>query len=474
MRGRATIELGRIFSPFTLLFAVYVPLLVAFVVASPSLFANEFQSVKHMTTTSVLFFAAALLVFGLGAAVGTRRPLRAPLRVAFEERATSDRYRSRRLAPFLRGLLLLAIASYVAWFALGAVRAGGPVKLVDAWLANPFYVKTQLLRTIPGLTTLTQVAVAAVPLAFAFGLLRRGGSLRGLAAVVVVLAALRTLVFSERLALLELVVPLVYLALAKRRVALPKAVVAGLGLVVAVVAVFSITELRRTYVYTHNFSTAHVTARFLGYYLTSVDNGSVVIDRYPAATPFANTGQMLWRFPVVGSLRAEDLPGVGTVSLRYEDIAGRDPDTFWRDALAQEHLSPEYNVLSTPGYLAADFGWLALPVLLLLGAYSGMLYARARTSAFHRALYAVWLIGLLEFMRIIYFFDTRTLPAYLAFAAVYVSIARRAPVVALDRSLTNTTKATPIARIMPPTAPAAPKARNSAHPTASDASAPAT
>lgn len=427
MRGRSTIELGRLFSPLTLVFAVYVPLLTAFFVTSPSLFVSEFRSAKHLTATSALFFASALALFALGAVFGRGRRLRRPLREAFEVVAPSDPYR-RRLESFLFGLLAVAFASYLAWFATGILRAGGPTKLVDAWLANPFYVKTQLLRTIPGFTTLTQLAVAAIPLALAFGLLGRGTRTRRLAIAILVLAAARAFVFSERLAILELVVPIVYLALAKRTATVPKAVLLALGLVAAVALVFTITELRRTYAYTHNASPQRVTARFLGYYLTSIDNGSVIIDRHPAATPFASSAQILWKFPVLGSFRADRLPGVGTVSLRYSDLFGRDPDTYWVQAFAQDRLNYEYNVFSTPGFLAADFGWLALPVLFLLGFFSGSLWTRAATSPFHRALYAVWLIGLLEFMRIMYFSDTRAFPAYVAFAAVYVSIARRARV----------------------------------------------
>jgi oligosaccharide repeat unit polymerase len=430
VRGQTTIELGRLFSPLVLLWCVYVPLFVAFLLTSPSLFTSEFGSVKHVTATSVLFYSSALLLFGIGAVLGRGRELRPRLRAAFVEAAATPAYR-RRLEPVLRALLLISLVGYLAWFGAGIVRAGGPSQLLHAWLTNPFSVKTQLLRTIPGLTTVTQVAVAAIPLAIAFGLLRRGTSLRRLAGLIFVLALARSFVFSERLAILELAVPVLYLALADRRVTLPKAVVSALAVVVAVVAVFTVTELRRTYAYTHNFSPQRVGARFLGYYLTSIDNGSVVIDRHPAATPFANTGEMLWRFPVLGNLRVDELPGVGTVTLRYTDLFGRDPDTFWPPAFSEDGLNYEYNVFGTPGFLAADFGWFALPVLFLLGLYSGTLFTRAATSRFHRALYAVWLTGLLEFMRIMYAFDTRALPAYVAFAAVYVSIARRAEMLPL-------------------------------------------
>jgi len=425
VRGRSTIELGRLFSPLTLVFGVYIPLFAAFLVTSPSLFRTEFRSVKYLTATSALFYAAAIALFAVGAAYGRTRGLRRPLREAFEQTAVGERYR-RRLEPFLFALLSIAVVSYLGWFAVGMARAGGPTKLLDAWLSNPFYVKTQLLRTVPGLTTLTQLAVAAIPLAFAFGLLGRRTRARQLAIALFLLAGARALIFSERLAMLELVVPLIYLVLSRRTATVPKAVLWGLGLIAAVVVVFGVTELRRTYAYTHNASPERVTTRFLGYYLTSIDNGSDVIDRHRAATPFANTGSMLWKFPVLGGFRADYVPGVGTVTLRYEDIFGLDPDTYWQPTFAQDDLNYEYNVFTTPGFLAADFGWFALPVLLVLGIYSGTLYTRAAASPFHRALYAVWLVGLLEFMRIMYFFDTRAFPAYLAFAAVYLSIARRA------------------------------------------------
>ncbi len=426
MSTRVTIELRRVFSPLALVAIIYVPLFVLFLVTSPSIFESEFQTTKYVTMIGVAYFTLSLLVFAGGAAFGRGRMLRRPLRSAFEQAALSGTYRTQRLAPFLRGLLLVSLLAYIAWFGVNVVSAGGPTKFLHTWLYSPVFYKKYLLRTIPGVTTLTQLAVAAIPLALAFGLLRRGGKLRGLAVCIVVLGAARSVFFSERLAVFELVVPIAYLLLAERRITVAKGVLYGLGVGFAILVVFSATELRRTYVYTHNFSASRVTARFFGYYIASIDNGGVVIDHYPAATPFANTLQMLWRFPVVGSIHADHFPVLGTVSLH--DGVGKDPIPFWSHAFAEQRISYEYNTLTAPGFLAADFGWFALPVLFLLGFYSGTLYTRARSSPFHRALYAVWLVGLLEFMRILYFFDTRLLPAYAAFGAVYISIARRARV----------------------------------------------
>ena len=324
----------------------------------------------------------------------------------------------------MHALLLGSIAAYACWFGLGMLRAGGPVPLVRAWLADPEYVKFELLRTVPGVTTLTQLAVAGVPLAFVYGLHRRR-RVQLLLAAVFALAALRAVVFSERLALLELVIPVVFILLARRQATVPRVALLAVTLGAAVLLVFAATELRRSFAYTGNFSASRVTARFLGYYLTSENNGFLVAQHYRAATPFASTGQMLWRFPVLGSTRLEQVPGVGTVTLRYPDLFHKDPPVYWYEAFRDNGLNYEYNVFTTPGFLAGDLGWFGLPVVLLLGLYSSALARRARTSPFHRALYAVWAVGLLEFMRIMYFFDTRLLPAYLAFGGLYLSLRRR-------------------------------------------------
>ncbi|MGH3001804.1 MAG: O-antigen polymerase [Gaiellaceae bacterium] len=425
MRGKARIPLDLLFSPITITLGLYVPLLLLFLATGSSVFQSEFGEDKSSSSAGLAYLALALLVFGFGAIAGLRVGLRPSRRAAF--RTDADAGLEERLFLVLRAALVATIAAYLVWFGLGVERAGGLTALVHEWTVNPEAVKAGALRTIPGVTTLTQLSVAAVPLTLAFGLRRRRG-MTFLVGVVFALAVVRSFVFSERLALLELVVPVVYLALSRRVVRVPKAVLVALVSGLAVLALFTATEARRSSVYTHNLSLTHLTARFFGYYLTSENNALVVVSHYPAATPFAYTGEMFWQFPLVDHARLEHAPLIGTVSFRYQDIFHKDPSTFWPQAFAQEGLNYEYNVFTTPGFLAADYGWAGIAVVLLLGLYSGALYKRARTSTFHRALYGVWLVGLLEFMRIMYFFDTRVFPAYILFALLYLALVRRGSV----------------------------------------------
>ena len=206
---------------------------------------------------------------------------------------------------------------------------------------------------------------------------------------------------------------------------MPRVVLYAISFVAAAMLLFAVTELRRTYVYTDNFSVTRSATRFLGYYLTSVNNGMVVIDQYPARTPFYASGEMLWRFPGIRDLRVDHLPGVGNISLAYSDVFGVDPESFWPSAFANQGLDYEFNVFTAPGFLAADFGWAALVAMLLLGFVSGRLFLRAATSPFHRAFYAIWLVGLLELMRILYVANVRLFPAYLVLLAAYLVVRPR-------------------------------------------------
>ena len=425
LSGMTVVPLRSLFSPLALVVWLYAPLLLLYALSSESVFLNEFDSRKTLTWAGFAYFALALGLFAAGAKLGQEAVRRPRFRASTGQDTLSPRQK-RRLEKLLEAALAVSILAYVVWFARGAVRAGGALSFLETWRRDPHLIKTEIMTTVPGVTTLTQLALATVPLAIAYGLTKRRSLVRTLVVVVLALAVLRAVFVSERLALIELLVPLAFLLAAPRKVAFPRIAVYALAFVAAVMTFFAVTELRRTYVYTQDFSPAEASTRFFGYYLTSINNGMVIVDRYPARTPFYSTGKIAWEFPVVRDVHVEQLPVVGTLSFRYEDALGVDPEDFWLGAFVVEGLDHEFNVFTTPGYLAADFGWAGLVVMLVLGVLSGRIYCRSETSPFHRALYAVWLVGLLELMRIYYLAETRVFPAYLVFLAAYLVVRPRA------------------------------------------------
>ena len=421
IRGARVISLGAVFSPLKLTLFLYVPLLVLYVAASPEIFRMDFGSRKALTAAGLAFFVLALGSFAVGARLGGRD--RGTGGAVATGELSPDRRRS--LAVLIEAALVVSVGAYALWFTRGFLNAGGVVEFLQIWRSDPHRIKDEVMVSVPGVTTMTQLAVAAVPLSIAYGLNRRGSAIRLLTVVVLVLAAARAVFVSERLAIVELIVPLAYLLLAPRKLTVPRVVVYAMAFLVAAMMLFAVTELRRTYVYTHDFSPARSATRFFGYYLTSVNNGMAVIDQYPARTPFYSSGEILWRFPGIRNLSVDHFPGIGTASLAYDDLFGVDPETFWPRAFYEQGLSYEFNVFTAPGFLAADFGWWALAAMFVLGLVSGRLYLRAERSPFHRAFYAVWLVGLFELMRILYVSNVRVFPAYVVLLAAYVIVRRR-------------------------------------------------
>jgi oligosaccharide repeat unit polymerase len=436
LRDPREIRLAAVFSPLKLTIFLYVPLLVLYVASSPTIFRMDFDSRKALTAAGLAFFALALATFAVGARLGARLRHPADRGVGGARELSPERRRS--LAVLIETALVVSVGAYVLWFGRGILNAGGVLEFFDIWRSDPHRIKDEIMTSVPGATTLTQLAVAAIPLSIAYGLNRRGSAIRLLTVVILVLAAARALFVSERLAIVELIVPLVYVLVAPRKLTVPRVVVYAVTFVVAAMLLFAVTELRRTYVYTDNFSATRSATRFLGYYLTSVNNGMAVIDQYPGRTPFYSTGEMLWKFPGLAGLRLDHFPVVGTQSLAYADLFGVDPESFWGGAFADQGLSYEFNVFTAPGFLAADFGWAALVVLLLLGVVSGRLYVRADETPFHRAFYAVWLVGLFELMRILYFSNVRAFPAYLVFLAAYLVVRQRGVRERVTRALPST------------------------------------
>jgi oligosaccharide repeat unit polymerase len=421
------ISLRSAFSPLVIAAFVYVPLVVLYAATDPSIFEIEFESRKAFSWSGLTYFALALALFAAGAKAADDATRSSRLRRSEKgSRIDLSPAQRRSLEVIVELALVVSIAAYVVWLGTGVLRAGGVLELIELWRVDPEGVKAETLATIPGVTTLTQLAVAAIPLALAFRIARRGTLVLPLIAVVLVLAVARTVLYSERLALIELVVPILFVLIAPRKVHVPRVVVYALVLLIAAVTFFAATELRRSYAYTGDFSASSATTRLFGYYVTSINNGMAFLDEYPAHTPAYTTAEILWTFPVVGDLHVDHLPAVGSLSLRYADLFGSDPDRFWAPAFAAQDLDYEFNVLTTPGYLAVDFGWAGLVGMLVLGLVSGWIYRRSETSPFHLALYAVWLVGLLELMRILYFTDSRLFPAYLVFLAAYL-VVRQAP-----------------------------------------------
>jgi hypothetical protein len=390
-----------------------VPVTLGLAVAfSDSDYRTYFRTPKSLDEQTAVLFAVGAACFVLGALliqIG-RRPARQgghwPWLV------------DRQLAVLRRvstPLYLVTLLGYLS-FGVAAVRNGvGAEHVVQALVSQNVSSGEfeQTVGTVPGITTLTQVGIAYAVVASL--LLVHGRDRRTLTrlVVIVVLTLLRSYLFTERLALIELLVPVLAVlglraahgADATRRLLLR---LAPVPLIVLLIAGFAASEYSRSYNFyktrTDDTLVQFSLKRLSGYYATAYNNGHLLLthDRYVGRLPYT-TIEAVWTAP--GAEQADV----------YNRLVSRDRGEHYKGILVS-YGNLEFN---NAGGLAApfvDYGRRGgLLVLLGLGMLLGLAYRGfVQGQLLSLLLYPVAVTGLLELPRFLYWSLGRTVPAVLA------------------------------------------------------------
>ncbi|WP_460343938.1 O-antigen polymerase [Actinoallomurus acanthiterrae] len=310
-----------------------------------------------------------------------------------------------------RVFLILALIGYVTWAVAAVSRGYGKQQLYDAIALQRGVLQSargEYLTTVPGITTLTQVG----PLALICLLLDRRISGRRHTLGLIALASFglaRGFFNTERIALMELAVPVVVLA----ATALPKgrrrqhsilwAMLPLLGPLV-LATVFGALEYTRSW---NDFYARHSDTGFIGfvlrrlggYYATSSNNSAIILAHDSTNSPMPiYTGQFLWNFPVVRSF------------VHIDNSATNGTD--YRSYLYTRYGNLEFN---TPGGILPsiiDYGLFGAVVWWgAIGLLIGICYHSMRSGELRGlVLYAVIYVGILEMGMLFYWGLGRAFP----------------------------------------------------------------
>ncbi len=385
-------------------------------------FRDLWRSPKTITTTTLLLLLAAGLAVALGAAVvGAARPLRVrtgrwpdlrPSEIALLEKAG-------------RILFGLTLFGYAAFLVAGA-RAGISLsELTAAFGQEGVYDGTikDTLGTIPGVTTLTQVGLVSVVVSSLLMVQSPARRHWVRIVVVIVLSLPRAFLLTERLALLELLVPAA-VVFAMRLGGSPRlratVRVAPVLALPFVVVVFALFEYSRSWVFFRERSNGgfvqFAVERFVGYYATALNNGALEMayNRFPGRWPY-ETLAAFWT-----------APGIGSLKLWSVLDGGRDNAQAYLDILT-EHGTPEFNNSSGLAAPFVDYGIAGgLAYMLGAGVVLGLLYRSFRESSPTGLLiYPILFLGVVELPRYINWSQGRVFPSIVA-AAVIAVVMRRA------------------------------------------------
>lgn len=327
-----------------------------------------------------------------------------------------------------RGLRILfavafvaTIAGYTIWF--GSILRVGGTGMLTNMLTGGYgasdKVKTIVTEsTILGVSKLAQLGMGTALLGTYLGFAQGWHKVRARLALLLSVAALRAFFLSERLALLEVVLPSVILMIrlvgfgrpgsALRRFLIVAPVVGIVGLY----GLFTFTEYFRSwsspFAHRRTELLSFSMLRLLGYYVTALNNGAIEWQALGALHFPYSTMSGLWKFPVVGGPLQRALGGTNP------------PSGEVRLALSTAEGNPELNSPSGIFVVFTDFGVAgALLYFAMLGCGAALLYGSYRRgSAAGIFLYSFLFVGLTEQLRNIYISEDRALPTWLLLLCV--------------------------------------------------------
>lgn len=387
----------------TLFFMVPLYAFVVFVV--PSLWP-EYIVLKaglYIRDQYAVYGLLALLALGIFALIGSR------VTVDSKQAGTSI-----AIDPtLLFGMGMLVVAAYAIWFY--------PVVLRGSFVAD-----REAMNRMPGITSFTQVGVpfATSYLAAVFVARQRMSSLvRLLFWMVLVLTVLRVQLWMERLALIEIALPMAAIVMTHRP---PRTrfgyriyrLVSSIGPFLGIpllLLVFTLTEFFRswtTYSQTQSVPLLpFMTARLVTYYFTALNNGAGILATQEGRWPtfdFAYTADWFYHLPF----------GIGSTAQQMflrTDTAG-DFLERWADV--------EFNNMSGIFPIVYDLGFIGATLYFcLFGFLAGVLYrSMVNGRVLGTLFYGPFFVGCVEVLRISYVTGSRVVLIFAASIAVWVQM----------------------------------------------------
>jgi oligosaccharide repeat unit polymerase len=395
--------------------AFSIPAVIAGFVAystDSTAYINLWRTAKHFDFSCLQLLLAVTLVFTCGCLLGGARRREASLAPAVDWTKTI-RWDAVRL--LFRISFVLTVVAYVTWYAL-AIKHGLSLSvildLLQGGSRSDYDFGGEHLTTIPGLTTATQFGLTVVTLGVPLGIVDGWRTVRWQFLTVFALALTRSFLNQERLAVIELVVPLVVSFLGFRMKGKRLRLLTQFGPVLGGVFLylcFSMAEYFRSwsrfYAVSESNFWSFMALRLAGYYATSLNNGALL---WKGSLPLSaglpmQTFDFLWHFPILKDVLATAFP---SVSLPTE-LA----ETHWHDLLATS-ANAEFNNPSGIFGPFVDYGVAGgLLCWLLAGLICGFLYKEfKRRSVAGIFLYPAIYIGLIEATRILYWASGRFFP----------------------------------------------------------------
>lgn len=317
---------------------------------------------------------------------------------------------------YLDVLANLTIIAYVIWFRDFIIYPQLFIDILNNESGAVYFVRNNI-KTIPGITTLSQLGVVYVTFFIVLQLsLKKKIKKRYYFYffIIILLTIFRVLAWSERLALIEIVLPFTIILFKKIKI---KSrffkIITFLGPYVGIIMLilfFLVTEFFRSWAnhYSNIYSNVieFTIIRITTYYFTALNNGAGLLENYSWPTyDFSHVLSWLYKIPFLGVYFKENFTG----------------DAYYLQFL-NNYADPEFTNMSGIFTIYFDMGIFgAILYAFLWGIIMGYLYKSfIKSSGIGIFLYPVMYISVLESMRILYLSESRFIPIFLFILIGYI------------------------------------------------------
>lgn len=318
--------------------------------------------------------------------------------------------------PFIYISILFSVIGYFVWI-MSAMYSGLSLSLITSSLYDPsqlVFLKTYFRNTIPGVTTLTQLAPAALLLVTYMANFYGFQKYKKYFILLLILIFIRVFIVSERLAIVEFLLPSLILYIRfylhnNQNKPIPRILkYAPLIGFMCIFSLFSLTEFFRSY--SNQFLSSlglgdvgfflYSIILFFGYYIVALNTSASMVDYSDLPFPYY-TLVWFWKLPILSEL------------LSYEEIFNFNPNIEYGTIL----FNYNFTGLNNPGGLflpIVDWGFgFGLLWWFLIGFSASLMYrSYLRLKFSGLLLYPFFFIGLLEFPRYLFWTDGRAFPAF--------------------------------------------------------------
>jgi oligosaccharide repeat unit polymerase len=397
--------------------AFSLPVVIAGITAystEPSSYLRFWRTQKYFNLPCLGLLFGVVFIFAVGCLLGGARRKEA----AYQPTADWKLDVRWQLVKTLFNLCFaLTIVAYSIWFGVAiknGLRPGVIFDVLHSSTAATGDAVNEHLKTIPGITTGTQFGLVVIALGVPLGAVIGWRRVRWQILAVFGLAFIRSFLNSERLAMIELLVPFIvsFISFRPPRTRRVHRLIQAAPLFGPIVLFFFFAgaEYFRSWTtfYSHRESSfwAFISLRLMGYYTTALNNGALL---WRASKPLAyglepSTLDFLFRFPGAGQVLPLLLPFFG-VSAPVSDSRYA--------ALLQASANPELTNPSGVFGPVVDYGVAGgLLYWFLCGLLCGYLYKKLRLrKPAGMFLYPLLYVGLVEAARILYWAEGRLFPA---------------------------------------------------------------